>query len=164
MYEIPKGLYTGERILKILLNPNIKRRRVCHKRPINVSVSSTFVVDLNSLEHPDDIKKDEFGKWKYSGSHSVPYMAWNTGKGLQFERFYSCSPEPENVFQLRRIHCKHPTNALCQQLLAFVTGTRVTFEFTCFLNVFFQCERQCFHVVGYLGNFKNITPLLYSSD
>ena len=57
MYEIPKGLYTGERILKILLNPNIKRRRVCHKRPINVSVSSTFVVDLNSLEHPDDIKR-----------------------------------------------------------------------------------------------------------
>ena len=76
-------------------------------------MSSTFVVDLNSLEHPDDIKKDEFRKWKYSGSHSVPYMAWSTGKGLQFERFYSCSPEPKNVFQLHGIHCKHPTNADC---------------------------------------------------
>ena len=51
--------FTGERILKIVVNPNIKRKRVCYKRPINVSVS-TFAVDLNSLEHPDDIKKDEF--------------------------------------------------------------------------------------------------------
>lgn len=96
MYEIPNGPYTGERILKFLLNPNMKRRRVYHKRPINVSMSSTFVVDLNSLEHPDDIKKDEFGKWKYIGSYSVSYMAWDTGKGLQFERIYSCSSEPEN--------------------------------------------------------------------
>lgn len=118
MNEIPKGRYTGERTLKILLNPNIKRRRGCYKQPINVSTSSTFVVDL-SLEHPDDIKKVEFGKWKYSGSHSVSYTAWDTGKGLQFERIYSCCSEPENVFQLRRIHCKLYTNALCQQLFGF---------------------------------------------
>ena len=56
VYEVPLGFYTGEQILKILLNPHIDKK-ICHSKPCNVSQSSTFVVDLESLQHLDDIKK-----------------------------------------------------------------------------------------------------------
>ena len=123
MYEVPSGFYTGEQILKILLNPHIIKKKICHSKPCNVSQSSTFVVDLESLQHPDDIKKDDFGKWVYSGSHSVSYAAYQSNHKLDFERVTGTpSSNAGNIFQLRRINCHHPTNSQCQRLLAFVTG------------------------------------------
>ena len=123
VYEVPQGSYTGERILEILLDPDIDQSNVCRSRPVGVTRSSTFVVDLESLEHPEDIKKDEFGKWKYSGSHKKLYAAWQTPQGkLQFERVSHSSSISMNIFELRRVHCTHPSNPHCQRLLAFITG------------------------------------------
>jgi len=120
LYEVPQGCYTGEQILKIVLNPNIKKEKICRSKPSNVTRSSTFV--LESLNHPDDIKKDDFGKWVYSGSHSVSYAAFQSSRGLEFERMAGTGGNADNMFQLRRINCNHPTNPQCQRLLAFVTG------------------------------------------
>ena len=62
IYKVPGDMYTGELILEILLNSNCESR-ICHHRPMNIENSSTFVVALDSLKHPDDVKKDEFGHW-----------------------------------------------------------------------------------------------------
>ena len=78
IYEVPAKSYTGERILEILLDENIDMKKVCCEQPTQIAKSSTFVVNLNSLKQPDDVKKDEFGKWCYSGSHSQVYQAWKT--------------------------------------------------------------------------------------
>ena len=95
--------------------------RICHQRPMQIIGSCTFVVDLNSLKHPDDVKKDEFGKLCYSGSHVVFYTAWKSNLSkLQFERVNA--KDAENAIELRRIHCKHPSNPQFQRLLAFITG------------------------------------------
>ena len=75
VYVVPVGSYTGERILEILLDPDIDQSNVSHNRPVGVTRSSTFVVDL------EDIMKDDFGKWKYSGSHKKLYAAWQTAEG-----------------------------------------------------------------------------------
>ena len=53
--------------MEILLNPNMNKSVVTHDRPLQVEKSSTFVVDLTSLKHPDDVKKDMYGRWDYSG-------------------------------------------------------------------------------------------------
>ena len=95
---------------------------MCRDKPCNVRRSSTYVIDLESLKHPDDIKKDDFGKWMYSGSHSVSYAAFKEDGTLKFERVTNVEVGDPNVFQLRRINCKHPSNPQCQRLLAFVTS------------------------------------------
>ena len=102
VYKVPSGFYTGEQILKILLNLHIIKKKICHSKPCNVSQSSTFVVDLESLQHPDDIKKDDFGKWIYSGgSHSVSYAAYQSNHKLDFERVTGTpSSNAGNIFQL----------------------------------------------------------------
>ena len=54
---------------------------------VSINQSATYVVDLDCLEHPDDIKKDDFGKWNYSGSHVLHYQMGKTPGGkLVLER------------------------------------------------------------------------------
>ena len=61
VYGVPRCSYTGGRILKILLDLNIKKSRICTKQPSNVTKTSTYVVDLESLKHPDHFKRTTLG-------------------------------------------------------------------------------------------------------
>ena len=71
VYETPAAIYSAETIMKILLSPMSSRvSRVC---PHHVTKSSTYVVDVTSLAHPEDVKKDDFGKLDYKGSHPVAF-------------------------------------------------------------------------------------------
>ena len=94
MYERGVKAYTSEEILKILPNPKIQPNRVCKTRPSSIDRSTTYVVDLNLLGHPDDMKEDEFGKWNYSGSYVLHYRAEETSQGdLELERvsiYHAC--------------------------------------------------------------------------
>ena len=54
----PANLVSGQANLTNFLDPNIDPRKVCHGIPTDVTKSSTYIVDLVSLKHPDDIKKD----------------------------------------------------------------------------------------------------------
>ena len=106
--------------MKILFCPTINADRICKECPTGINHLATFVVDLNKLRHPDDIKKDEFGKWNYSGSHCVLYSTWKDGKDFQFKRVDSHNSNQEsnkNIVQLRRVRCTHPSNQVCLFLL-----------------------------------------------
>uniref|UniRef100_A0A1X7SN02 Uncharacterized protein n=1 Tax=Amphimedon queenslandica TaxID=400682 RepID=A0A1X7SN02_AMPQE len=124
IYETPLSTYKCEEIIEILLNKNIDEKKVCHERPRHIEESATFVINLDSLRHPDDVKKDDFGKWKYSGSHLQSFLFSETENGdievKKIDDTDSCS-SLENVIQLRRIHCKHPSNSQFQKLMAFVS-------------------------------------------
>ena len=61
--------YSAERVLEILLNQDIAKDRICMKKPSGITCSASYVVDVRTLDCLDDIKKDEFGIWNYSGSH-----------------------------------------------------------------------------------------------
>ena len=105
--------------------PAINEERICKECPTGINHSATFVVDLNKLKHPDDIKKDEFGKWNYSGSHCVLYSTWKDGDDFQFKRIDSRNSNQESdesIVQLRRVRCTHPSNHDFQRLLVFVAG------------------------------------------
>lgn len=85
--------------------------------------SSNFVVDVTSLSHVDNIKKDDFGRWDHKGSHPVPlilcmvYGRWlgrcGTVPGWMCRR--------RQCGNLRRLYCTHPSNR-DEKLLAFVTS------------------------------------------
>ena len=72
-YESPPPKYSSEDLLKILLSPKDKER-VCRTWPVSgIETTSSFIVDIQALKHPDDVKKDFFGKWMYSGSPTSTY-------------------------------------------------------------------------------------------
>lgn len=122
VYETPPSMYSAEGIMKILLNPNIPAERVCQKCPSFVTRSSTFVIDVTSLAHCDDVKKDDFGRWEHKGSHPIPFYEWFRDDGsVGVERCQDGGGKGE-VFYLRRVYCTHPSNNKMKRLLAFVTG------------------------------------------
>ena len=109
---------------QILLNSTIHPQKIWKTRPSNITKSATYIVDLDFLEHRGDVRKDEFGRWNYSGSHMFYYKTKITvDDELEFvSEYYHAGKQGDNIFQLRRIHCKHPSNPNFQRLLAFITG------------------------------------------
>jgi len=81
VYEVPSEKYASEEIIRILLDPKIDQKRVCMQRPLDIVSSSTYVVDLDCLQHPVDVKEDNFGVWTHSGSHNQQFFSRiNRGK------------------------------------------------------------------------------------
>lgn len=69
IYEYLPSAYA---IMMILLNPDIDSTRICKKVPTSVTTDATYIIDVTSLAHLDDVKKDNFSRWNYKGSHSIP--------------------------------------------------------------------------------------------
>ena len=116
VYETPAAIYSAETIMKILLNPTSSRvSRVC---PHCVTKSSTYVVDVTSLAHPEDVKKDDFRKWDYKGSHPVAFhVCFKNDGSICIER---CQNEERqgDIFYLRWLYSTHPSNPEMKRMLA----------------------------------------------
>ena len=52
MYEVYPMKYPTERIL----NPLIDKCKICNTRSVSITESATYVVNVQRLDHPDDIK------------------------------------------------------------------------------------------------------------
>ena len=123
VFEYPPPKYAAERVLQILLDLTLSPSKVCQVRPVNITESCTFVIDVTKLDHEQDVLRDGFGKWNYSGSHPVPYHAKCYPDGhVQTER---CCPgaSGQDVVQLRRLHATHPSNPNFKRMIAFISGT-----------------------------------------
>ena len=121
IYEQPPPKYTATRILQILLGPTIDQSMIAKGRPIQVERSSTFIVDLMCLKHPDDVKKDMYGRWDYSGSHPEVFRcSFDEFDNLSIEK---CAPGAtgQDVYYLRRIRSSHPSNPDFRRLIALFT-------------------------------------------
>jgi len=96
--------------------------KICKEKPANITRSSTFVVDVRNLKNQEDLKKDEFGIWNYSGSHPHTFhVSEEEGGTLTIEKAATGATGP-NVVLLRRLHCTHPSNPDMKRLICFLSG------------------------------------------
>ena len=85
------------------------------------SVTKSYVVDICNLQNADDIK-DEFGIWKYSGSHPQVFKVYTKEDGSKsVENCYE-GASGSNLVYLRRLHCTHPSNSDFKRLICFLSG------------------------------------------
>ena len=120
VYETPAAIYSAETIMKILLNPTSSR--VSCACPHRVTKSSTYVVDVTALAHPEDVKKDDFGKWDYKGSHPVAFHVRFRNDGSICIKSCQNEERQEDIFYLWRLYSTHPSNPEMKRMLAFITG------------------------------------------
>lgn len=121
IFETPPEKYSAERVLRILLDRNISPSRICQERPVNITESATFVVDISKLQHEKDVLKDGFGKWNYSGSHPVPFHVTHHEDGyIAIEKCASGATGAD--VHLRRLHATHPSNSSFKRMIAFLAG------------------------------------------
>ena len=74
-----RNKYAAEKIIKMLIDPD--ESKICREKPSSVTKSATYVVDVRNLQNAEDIKKDEFGIWKYSGSHPLVFKVYTEEAG-----------------------------------------------------------------------------------
>ena len=106
------------------------------------------MVNITNLGHPDDIKKDSFGKWTYSGSHIVSFHASFFKDGyIDVEK---CAPgaSGSNVYYLRRLHSVHPSNSSCRRLIALITGIITILDYFIYRKSGNFCCKNIFVVNG----------------
>ena len=122
VYEVPPPKYAAETVLTILLNPDLDLTKVCCSQPVSVTSSSTFIVDLSKLAHPDDVKTDIFGIWNHSGSHPQCFKVNVKEDG--YVSVVKCAPgaSGDNVVYMRRLHSTHPSNKDFKRMMAFLSG------------------------------------------
>ena len=55
--------------------------KVCHRQPLQVQHHRTFIVDLTSLQSPQDVKCDDMGSWRNNSSSKFTFdVEWNEGE------------------------------------------------------------------------------------
>ena len=95
-------------------------------RPLETNKSATFVVDIHSLKHRNDIKKDIYGKWVHHGSHTDVFKC-------RFDEFSHVLVEKaaqgasgDDVFYLRRLHSTHLSSKHFRRIVALISGKHNT--------------------------------------
>ena len=112
-------------------------QRICKQRPLDIQKSGTFVVDLDSLQHPDDVKKDNFGTWTHSGSHDQKFESRiNAAGNLEIGKPLFSTESDWEQFSLRRLHSKHPTNAKFRRIISFISGEKPIVHGHYIINLF----------------------------
>ena len=122
IFERPPSKYTAIRIMQILLSSTLDERKVATRRPIEVHQSSTFVIDLTKLAHPDDIKRDSYGRWLQKGSHNDVFRCRYDEDGEVYIDKMAPGATGSDIYYLRRQHCVHPSHSAFRRILAFICG------------------------------------------
>lgn len=63
--------YDIEHLTHILLDPFVDDELICSTNPIFVHHNVAFLVDLSRLKDPNDVRADDMGSWKCTGSRAV---------------------------------------------------------------------------------------------
>ena len=122
IFEEPPAKYYAFKIMQILLNPKIDEDRIAKQRPLQTHCSSTFVVDITQLSHPDDIKKDMYGKWLSKGSHTDVFRCSFDDDNKVIVEKAGPAASGSNVYYLRRLHSVHPSNKAFRRIVAIIFG------------------------------------------
>ena len=122
MFEGPPDKYSAYRIMSLLLDPKINENKIAARRPLESSFSASYVVDVSKLAHPDDIKKDMYGKWIHSGSHDDVFKCTYRDDDSVYIEKAALGASGDNIFYLRRLHSVHPSNSEFRRLLVLLFG------------------------------------------
>jgi len=107
IYERHANGYSGEEIAVILCDPTLDKDLICSTHPVLVENNVSFVVDLSKLKNPNDIRADDLGTWKCTGSYILTFAVKCSEKGCHGVDSSYCGAI---VVRVRRQHHVHATD------------------------------------------------------
>ena len=100
--QVPPEKYSAESIV-LTLDPRIDKEKMSKKHPFSIQSGSTYVVDLDLLNHPDDV--NNCGVWTHSWSHYQKFEGSVNAMGsLEIGKGVFSSDDRWEQFLLRRLH------------------------------------------------------------
>ena len=83
MYQHTTHRYNAEKIVEVLLDPDLPASKIATSRPVCVEDNVTFVVDLSKLESKADIRADDLGSWHCNGKRLIKCEVDKKGKVIE---------------------------------------------------------------------------------
>jgi hypothetical protein len=115
--------YTAEQLVHILLG-EYSEESLCISQPVNISHNMTFLVQMSHLKHPDDIKCDDMGSWKHSGSPKHCYCVTKSTEGITSIQPLKTKPSDptDDVYELKRVYYQNSSDETIRKLVAKLEG------------------------------------------
>ena len=82
VFSKKKTACTSEELVRLLL-ADYEPEHMCISQPMNVCNNVSFLVDINSLQHRDDLKCDDMGSWKHNGSPKRLFFIEKDSQGVK---------------------------------------------------------------------------------
>ena len=123
IYDVRKSGCTYSEAVRVLLDGNDSL--TCTKQPILVEDNYMFLVDLTSLEDPDDIKCDDCGHWVHNGCKSTHVaVKCRNGKVMDVKSIGKSTPLDENsrMYCLFRTYYSHDPHEDFKRIFYHIFG------------------------------------------
>ena len=120
VYGHPRKGYSGEEIVKILMNPKFRDDLLCSTHPVSVQNNVSFVVDLSKLKDPNDVRADDLGTWKCTGSRLLQFSVKMSDTDCRIVSDISSA----TVVHVRRQYHVHATDPDLHRMIAFVEKSK----------------------------------------
>ena len=122
VYGHPRRGYNCEEIVHILLDPVFTDGLLSTTHPVSVEHNVSFVIDLNSLSNPNDVRADDLGSWKCTGSRRLTFMLKFGPATCHIVGSTSTSGTGSggSQVQIRRQYHVHGTDSDLHRMIAFV--------------------------------------------
>jgi hypothetical protein len=108
-------------VFNAILNTDVSSAAVCNHKPVEVMDPAVFIVNLNSLKNPNDIKADDMGSWIHKGK-PIRYFELDQGDDGEVLLAKPCSSEDSNYYKLTRVYYHHKGTPQFRKTLFYVTG------------------------------------------
>ena len=115
-----KEQYPLEKLAKIILT-NVSSSKLCSKQPVHVNKNVSFVVKLDMLDDPMDVRADENGVWKRNGS-PIAYVSMHTNaRKTKFFRWHKMK-EKSNHYKITRTYYRHKSSPDFKRIITIAHG------------------------------------------
>ena len=123
IYDVRSSGCTYSEAVRVLLDGDSSR--TCTKHPILVENNYMFLVDLTSLDVPDDIKSDDCGHWVHNGRKSTHVaVKCRNGKVTDVRFIGKSMPPDENsrAYCLIRTYYSHDPHEDFKRIFYHIFG------------------------------------------
>ena len=115
----PNKGYNCEQIVHILLDPLISEELISSTSPVYVHHNVSFIVDLSKLKNPNDVRADDLGSWKCTGSRISTFHV-DIRDGTCCIVSNESASLTARVVHIQRQYHVHGTDPDLHRLIAFV--------------------------------------------
>ena len=145
----PTRLDTHE-LVTILLDPDLKKEKICETQPVSVEHNAVFVIDLSALECVKDLNCDDMGSWQSNGVCQAWVHVDSNGFVTSHGKFKP-TKSSSGVYLITKKYYVHKTSKDLKKTIVFLSGTLLQWLLHVFMteNEILLCD-LCFstnHVV-----------------
>ena len=131
VFSWTRKAYTCQGLVKLLLQ-EYEPEVVCISQPVNVAHNVCFVVDNTMLKSRDDLKCDDMGAWKHTGSPTKWfYVKRNEDNAIEEIVPLQGKPGPKDhdVYQLRRVYYVNASDGDVRKIISTLQGKLRFYDF-----------------------------------